>query len=171
MKVLLVANEPIARARLKRLFAARPGVHISEAASEYDAVTLVRTEPPALILLDLDPPGLGSLELLRRMLTAYPEARVLVLRMEPNTLDAARALHIGAAGYLSKNTSPEELMEAVRRVVGGARYIEAGVAQALALKATEIGSPKTRLTERDLKTRTDAASSHFCLPCSSRGSR
>ena len=119
MKVLLVTNETIARARLKRLLAARAGVHISEAATEYDALTSVRTESPALILLDLDPPGLGGLELLRRMLTEHPEARVLVLRMEPNTLDAARALRIGAAGYLSRNTSPEELMEAVRRVVGG----------------------------------------------------
>jgi len=69
--------------------------------------------------------------------------------MHAEALYATRALRAGAVGYLSKNASPEELLEAVRRVAEGGRYIEAEIAQGLALQAAETGNPKERLTERD----------------------
>ena len=134
MKVLLVDDHAIVRSGLRRLLAALPGAQISEAATGREALAAVRAERPALIVLDLNLPGLGGLELLRRMMIEHPEARVVVLSMHAEALYATRALRAGAAGYLSKNASPEELLEAVRRVADGGRYIEAEIAQGLALQ-------------------------------------
>jgi two-component system, NarL family, invasion response regulator UvrY len=151
VRVLLVDDHAIVRAGLRRLFAVLPDLQISEAATGREALTLVHAELPALIILDLNLPGLGGLELLRRVLTEHPEARVVVLSMHAEVLYATRALQAGAVGYLSKNASPEELLEAVRRVVKGQRYIEAEIAQRLALQAAETGNLQERLTERDLE--------------------
>ena len=107
MKILLIDDHAIVRSGLRRLFAALPGVQISEAATGREALALVRAERPALIVLDLNLPGLGGLELLRRVLTEHPGARVVVLSMHAEALYATRALRAGAVGYLSKNASPE----------------------------------------------------------------
>jgi two-component system invasion response regulator UvrY len=148
MKVLLVDDSAVVRTPLRWLFAALSEVEVSEAATWDDTLTLVRAEQPALVLLDLD---LGGLKLLRRVLIEHRDARALAMSTQTKALYATSALRAGAAGYISKNTSPEELMEAVRRVVEGARYIDAEIAEVLALQATEIGSPTKRLTERDLE--------------------
>ena len=151
MKVLLVDDHAIVRSGLRRLFAALPGVQISEAATGREALAMVRADRPALIVLDLNLPGLGGLELLRRLLVEHSEARVVVLSMHAEALYATRALRAGAAGYLSKNASPEELLEAVRRVAEGGRYVEAEIAQGLALKGSADGRLMERLSERDLE--------------------
>jgi two-component system, NarL family, invasion response regulator UvrY len=151
VKVLLVDDHAIVRSGLRRLFAVLPGVQISEAATGREALTLVRAERPALIILDLNLPGLGGLELLQRILTEHPEARLLVLSMHAEAIYATRALRAGAVGYLSKNASPEELLDAVRRVAAGGRYIEAEIAQRLALRTAETADIKEQLTERDLE--------------------
>jgi two-component system invasion response regulator UvrY len=151
VKVLLVDDHAIVRSGLRRLFAALPGIQISEAATGREALAIVRADRPALIVLDLNLPGLGGLELLRRLLAEHPEARVVVLSMHAEALYATRALRAGAAGYLSKNASPEELLEAVRRVAEGGRYVEAEIAQGLALKGSADGRLMERLSERDLE--------------------
>jgi two-component system, NarL family, invasion response regulator UvrY len=151
LKVLLVDDHAIVRAGLRRLFAALPEVWIIEAATGREALATVRAERPALILLDLNLPGLGGLELLRRVLIEHPEARVVVLSMHAETLYATRALRAGAMGYLSKNASPEEMLEAVRRVMEGGRYVEADIAQELALQTSGPANAMEHLTERDIE--------------------
>lgn len=151
MRFLLVDDHAVVRAGLRRLLAALPEVEISEAAEGRGALAAVRAEQPDLVLLDLNLPGLGGLELLRRVLLEHPAARVVVLSMHAEALYAARALQAGAAGYLSKNASPEELLEAIRRVVAGGRYIEGAIAQELALQTATTGNPVERLTGRDLE--------------------
>jgi two-component system, NarL family, invasion response regulator UvrY len=151
VKVLLVDDHAIVRSGLGRLLAALPGVRISEAATGREALAIVRAERPALVVLDLNLPGLGGLELLRRIMALHPEARVVVLSMHAEALYATRALRAGAAGYLSKNASPEELLEAVRRVADGGRYVEAEIAQGLALHEAADGQLMERLSERDLE--------------------
>ncbi len=151
MKFLLVDDHAVVRSGLRRLLAALPGVEISEAAEGRAALATVRAEQPDVVLLDLNLPGLGGLELLRRVLLEHPAARVVVLSMHAEALYAARALGAGAVGYLSKNASPEELLEAIRRVAAGGRYIENEIAQELALQAAATGNPADRLTSRDLE--------------------
>lgn len=151
MKVLLVDDHAVVRSGLRRLLAVLPDMAISEAATGRDALALVRSEQPGLVMLDLNLPGLGGLELLRRILMEHPATRVMVLSMHAEALYASRAMRAGAVGYLSKNASPEELLDAVRRVLAGGRYIEGSIAQELALQAATTGTATQHLTERDLE--------------------
>jgi two-component system invasion response regulator UvrY len=151
VRILLVDDHTIVRSGLRRMFAALPDMQISEAATGEEALTLARAEQPTLTVLDLNLPGLGGLELLRRLLVEHPDGKVVILSMHAEPLYATRALRLGAAGYLSKNASPEELLEAVQRVISGGSYVEAEIAQALAIRASKIGDPIENLTERDLE--------------------
>jgi DNA-binding NarL/FixJ family response regulator len=151
VNVLLIDDHAIVRSGLRRLFATLADVQISEAANGREALMAVRAKRPGLVILDLNLPGLGGLELLRRVLAEHPDARVVVLSMHTEALYATRALRAGAVGYLSKNASPEELLEAVRRVMAGGRYIEAEIAQGLALQAADTDHLQERLSERDLE--------------------
>jgi DNA-binding NarL/FixJ family response regulator len=150
MTILLVDDHALVRAGLKRLLATLSHEVILEAANGRDALALLRAEKPDLVILDLNLPGLGGLELLRRMIQAGAGA-VLVLTMHAEPLYAKRALDAGAAGYMTKNASPDELLTAVRRVTAGGRYVEAELAQALAAPATGGGRSLDNLTARELE--------------------
>ena len=133
MNILLVDDHALVRAGLKRLLAPLCDGEIAESADGRDALIRVRALKPDLIILDLNLPGLGGLELLRRMIQ-QGAGPILVLTMHAEPLYAKRALEAGAAGYMTKNASPDELLAAVRRVTSGGRYVEAALAQELALQ-------------------------------------
>jgi len=134
MRILIVDDHAIVRDGLSRLLAIDGDHEIKMAASGREALAAARSFRPALTILDLNLPGLGGLELLRRLAQAGA-GRILVLSMHAEALYARRSLEAGAHGYVSKNAAPDELMAAVRRVAAGGRYIEAEIAQALALGA------------------------------------
>jgi two-component system invasion response regulator UvrY len=150
MTILLVDDHALVRAGLKRLLATLEQGEILEAANGQDALNLLRAERPALVILDLNLPGLGGLELLRRMIQAGARA-ILVLTMHAEPLYAKRALEAGAAGYMTKNASPDELLTAVRRVTAGGRYVEAELAQALAAPGAGGRQTLDNLTARELE--------------------
>ena len=151
MKILLVDDHKIVRAGLRRLLGVLPRIEIREAATARDALAVLRDERMDLVVLDLNLPSMGGLELLRRV-TQEPEAApVLVLSMHADSMYAARALQAGATGYVSKNCSPEELLDAVQRVAQGRRYIENEIAQDLAAQIVTTGHPLQQLSERDLE--------------------
>jgi two-component system, NarL family, invasion response regulator UvrY len=151
MKILLVDDHAIVRAGLRNLLTAVSKSRISEAANGRDAMLLLRHDRPDLVLLDLNLPGIGGLELLRRMLLEDKAIRVIVLTMHVEPLYASRAMELGARGYLSKNASAAELLVAVRRVADGGRYIESEIAQELVLQTLGTGNGLQDLTERDLE--------------------
>ncbi|HLY78035.1 MAG TPA: response regulator transcription factor [Caulobacteraceae bacterium] len=134
MKILIVDDHAIVRDGLSRLLATDGDHELKLAATGRDALIAARAFRPDLAILDLNLPGLGGLELLRR-LVAIEAGKILVLSMHAEPLYARRALEAGAHGYVSKNAAPDELLTAVRRVAAGGRYIEAEIAQALALGA------------------------------------
>ena len=134
MRILIVDDHAIVRAGLSRLLAAEGAHEIRMAASGREALAQARGFRPDLTILDLNLPGLGGLELLRR-LAQLGAGKILVLSMHAEPLYARRALEAGAHGYVSKNAAPDELLTAIRRVAGGGRYVEAEIAQALALGA------------------------------------
>jgi DNA-binding NarL/FixJ family response regulator len=148
MSLLLVDDHALVRDGLKRLLSPLASGDILEAANGRDALALIRQHRPELIILDLNLPGLGGLELLRRMIHAGA-GPILVLSMHGEPLYAKRALDAGAAGYMTKNASPDELITAVRRVKAGGRYVEAELAQALAAPAP--GASLDNLTARELE--------------------
>lgn len=155
MKLLLVDDHAIVRAGLKRLLSVLPGLELLEAANGHDALTLFRDERPDVVLLDINLPGIGGLELLRRLVLKNREARVLVFSMHSEVIYARQCLQAGAVGYISKGAPPDEIIEAVRQVAKGSRYIERQIAQELALRVVEVGTaasdPTSDLTARDIE--------------------
>lgn len=151
MKALLIDDHAIVRSGLRRLFAALPQWEILEAANGRDALALVQAERPDLVVLDLNLPGIGGFELLRRILVEHPAARTLILSMHTEARYASRAIQAGARGYMSKNAAPAELLKALRAVAEGGRYIESGIAQEMALQTATAADRRAALTERDLE--------------------
>jgi two-component system, NarL family, invasion response regulator UvrY len=150
MSVLLVDDHALVRAGLTRLLGGVVKGPVLEAANGRDALALAKSHRPDLIILDLNLPGLGGLELLGRLI-AQGASPILVLSMHGEPLYARRALDAGAAGYATKNISPDELVLAVRRILGGGRYIEAELAQALAMADTARASGFDALSPRELE--------------------
>jgi two-component system, NarL family, invasion response regulator UvrY len=151
MRILLVDDHAIVRSGLRNLLASVADTQISEATTGPDAQLRLRQDRPDLVLLDLNLPGIGGLELLRRLRLEDKEVRVLVLSMHADPMYAVRAMELGAHGYLSKNASAEELLTAVWRVAEGSRYIENEIAQELALHKVAPGHVLQDLTTRDLE--------------------
>jgi two-component system, NarL family, invasion response regulator UvrY len=152
MKILIVDDHPIVRAGLRRLLAADPAAEICEAADAREALHRFREQRPTLVILDLNLPGLGGIEVIARLKIADPEPHILVLSMHDDYIHVTRALQAGAAGYVSKNAPPEELLEAVRRVAGGHTYIEHEIAEGLVFASLRTPqNPLDDLSPRDLE--------------------
>lgn len=150
MNILLVDDHAIVRDGLRRLLEAATGNTVFEAVDGQEALAQVGARRIDLVILDLNLPSLGGLELLRRLLEAS-RARVLILSMHAEPLYAARALDAGAAGYVSKNASPDELLAAVQRVGAGGRYVENEIAQALAFQVGSPGAAVGQLSAREVE--------------------
>lgn len=150
MKVLLVDDHTIVREGLRRLLGTLASCEIHEASNGRDAIALARAHRFDLIMLDLNMPELGGLELLRR-LRQYVSWPILVFSMHAELLYVTRAMEAGAHGYLSKNASPDELLAAMRRVASGGRYVENALAQALALEPAGAAQSLDRLSARDME--------------------
>jgi two-component system invasion response regulator UvrY len=150
MNILIVDDHAIVRAGLTRLLRSELDADIREAATGRAAVAQARASRFDLLILDLGLPELGGLELLSRLLQASP-APILVLSMHAEPLYVSRTLAAGAQGYMSKNASPEELLNAVRKVAAGGKYIEAELAQALALSPAQPPQTLEQLSARELE--------------------
>jgi DNA-binding NarL/FixJ family response regulator len=150
MKVLLVDDHTIVRDALSRLLATVADCEVAEAADGAEAVALAARRRYDLIVLDLNLPELGGIELLRRLRQTGGHP-ILVFSMHAELIYVTRALEAGAQGYISKNAAPAELMTAIRRVAAGGRYIESELAQALALEAAGPSPALDKLTARDIE--------------------
>jgi two-component system invasion response regulator UvrY len=152
MRILIVDDHAIVRSGLRRLLAAELEAEMVEAATGKDGLALFKDRHPTLVILDLNLPGIGGLELIRRFRAEAPTTPILVFSMHADAIFATRALEAGAAGYVSKNAAPAEIVDAVRRIVAGGRYIEHGIAQLVALSS--VAGPRSGLSElsrRDLE--------------------
>jgi two-component system invasion response regulator UvrY len=150
MRVLLVDDHVIVRDGLRRLLATLIDCQIDEVANGRDALILAGRRRFDLIILDLNLPELGGIELLRRLRQAGTHP-LLVFSMHAELIYVTRALEAGAQGYVSKNASPDELTTAIRRVAGGGRYIEAELAQSLALESVSPSQAFDKLSARDIE--------------------
>lgn len=151
MKILLVDDHIVVREGVRRLLAGIGGVELVEAATGQEALTLFHSERPDLVLLDLNLSGIGGLELLRRLLSINEKARIVVFSMHAEPIYAARALRLGARGYVSKSAGAEELVAAVKRVAEGGRYVESEIASELAFSQLATEDPLQQLTTREIE--------------------
>lgn len=153
MNILIVDDHPIVRAGLSRLLRnARPDDMLHEVSSGKAALTAFRELQPDLVILDLNLPDIGGLEVVWRLRAQNAGARILILSMHHDVIYVSRALQTGARGYLSKHAAPEELLRAVQHVAAGGTYVEHDIAQELMLRQQEPASTSLEnLSRRDLE--------------------
>ena len=151
MKILIVDDHAIVRTGLRRLLGMLPNIELEEAEDGRAALAMYRAARPDIVILDMNLPGIGGFELLRRFIVIDATARVLVFSMHAEAVYASRALENGALGYVSKNAPPEEVLTAVQEISKGARYIESEIARGLVLKTSSAPHSLAQLTERDLE--------------------
>src|ERR1700722_5158751 len=154
IRVLLVDDHAVVRMGFRLLLQSQADMLVvAEAESGEIACQRYLEMKPDVVVMDLAMPGMGGLEALRRILAHDSQARVLTLSAQDDPMHARRALREGARGFLSKRSAPEALLEAVTAVASGQRYLEAGLAQKLALDDLD-GAGKSsveRLSEREFE--------------------
>jgi two-component system, NarL family, invasion response regulator UvrY len=130
--ILLVDDHPVVRQGIARILAAAMfEVRISEAVDSVSALEQLRAGAFHLVLLDLTLPGDSGLSLLRKIHREFPSTPVLVVSMHPADQFAQRALQAGAIGYVTKDSDPQELVQAARVALAGGRYVPAEVQEAM----------------------------------------
>lgn len=150
-QILVVDDHAIVRSGIRRLLADKPDLQLSESESGEEALDLVRRTPFQLLILDLNLPGLGGLELLRRLLKADPRLPVLVFSLHTEAIYATRAMQAGARGFISKNAAPEELLAAIEAVLAGGTAIEGDIASEMSAYEGGDNAYLRPLTQRDLE--------------------
>ena len=150
MKLLLVDDHAVVREGVRRLLSLSIEAMVFEAKTGREALSVFRTEKPEVVILDLNLPGSGGLDLLRRLLIEDPKTKVLIFSMHTTPLYVARALQAGAKGYVSKSAGAEELVEAIRQVINGGRYVERDLASDLAVNMLGSDGSGKALSAREL---------------------
>jgi DNA-binding NarL/FixJ family response regulator len=150
MKIVLVDDHSVVREGVRRLLATTIEAEIFDASSSETAQAVCRAEHPDLVVLDLNLPGGSGLDLLRRILLAEPKPRVLIFSMHSSPAYVMRAMQAGASGYVTKSASADELVEAIRKVAGGGRYLQRDLVTELAGSEVWTKGPKQPLSAREL---------------------
>lgn len=134
IRVLLVDDHAVVRAGYRHLLQAAVDIEvIAEAGSGEEAYRIFTETAPDVVVMDISMPGMGGLEALRRMRARNARACVLIFTMHEDAVFPARALEAGASGYLSKSSPPEKLVEAVRTIARGKKYLGDDIAQRVAI--------------------------------------
>ena len=133
LRVLIADDHAVVRQGLRQILGGIPELGtVGEANNGQATLDMVRAEPWDVLVLDMSMPGRGGLDILRDVRRERPQTRVLVLSMHPEDQFAVRTLKAGASGYMTKESAPEELVAAVRKIITGGRYVSATLAEKLA---------------------------------------
>lgn len=154
IRVLLVDDHELVRIGIRRLLSDVPGIEVvAEAASGEEAIELVPKLQPNVVLMDVNMPGMGGLEATRRLKRVAPDVKVLVVTVYGDEPYPTRVLQAGAIGYMTKGASVEEMVQAIKCVNIGKRYLSPEVAQQLALKhlSDDSNSPFDQLSDREMQ--------------------
>ncbi|MBK9927121.1 MAG: response regulator transcription factor [Anaerolineales bacterium] len=132
MTVVLADDHPIVRQGLRHLLDSNPEFHVvGEAGDGLEAIHLIETLKPNVLVVDMMMPGLNGLEVLRQLKKLSPTTRSIVLSMQSANAYVVEALKLGADGYILKETGPSELVNAIYAVIQGNRYISEKLAERL----------------------------------------
>ena len=133
-KILVVDDHAVVRQGVKQILSEQfPGSVIGEAQNAEEMIERARTNNWDIVVLDIGMPGKSGLDALKELNQAHSRLPVLVLSAYPEDQLALRMLKAGAAGYLSKDSAPSELVLAIRKILGGGKFVSASVAELLAL--------------------------------------
>jgi two-component system invasion response regulator UvrY len=151
IRAVIADDHPLVRAGIRRSIEGADDIAVAgEASSGEEVLRLLREVRADILMLDVFMPGMGFLELLRRVRVEFPDLRILVVSMQPEEQCAVRAFRAGAAGYVTKDRSPEHLVAAVRAVAGGRRYYSAELADRI---VAGLGAASPRLPHEALSDR------------------
>jgi two-component system invasion response regulator UvrY len=154
IKVLIVDDHPLVRMGIRRLLEDLPDVEVvSDAEDGEQALSLVRAHQPDVVLLDMKLPGIDGLEVTRRLKKTNPRVKIIAVTAMCAEPMPTRTLQFGAMGYLTKESSAEEMAAAIRKVAKGGKYLSAAIAQQMAISSLEASqeSPFDLLSEREMQ--------------------
>jgi two-component system, NarL family, invasion response regulator UvrY len=137
MRILIADDHAVVRHGLKQILADQfKRAEFGEARNGQEVLNKVWKEKWDVVILDITMPGRGGLEILKEVKKARPKIPVLVLSMHPEDQFAVRVLKAGASGYMTKESAPEQLVEAIRKIVAGGRHISPSLAEIMAAYLT-----------------------------------
>lgn len=153
MKVMLVDDHAVVRTGFKLLLQACADIEVvAEADSGEAACRLYESVMPDVVVMDIAMAGMGGIEAIKRLLAHHSGARILALSAHEDTSHPTRALQAGALGYLSKRSAPEVLIDALRATAQGRRYLDAQIAQRMAVQGLGgHSSPVDKLSSREFE--------------------
>ena len=154
IKIIIVDDHAVVRSGIKHILQERPDIKVvAEASSGSEAMKHLRENSADIVLLDISMPDKSGIEVLKNIRSQHPDVSVLILTMHPEEQYAIRALKGGAAGYITKDSAPSELIRAVLKISSGKRYISASLAEKLAgmLDISTEQAPHEMLSDRELE--------------------
>lgn len=154
IRIVIADDHAIVRHGLRQLLSAETSMSIvGEAQNGNEVLELVRTTPVDIVVLDITMPGRNGLDTLKELRRLYPRVAVIVLSMHPKDQYAVRVLKAGASGYLSKESAPEELVSAIKKVDRGEKYITHEMAELLAdyIQRGTGDEPHKQLSDREFE--------------------
>ena len=152
MNILIADDHAVVRRGLKEILSeALPGARFSEAGNGDEVLSHLAETTTGLLVLDINMPGRSGLDVLRDVKQLYPRLPVIVLSMQPEDQYAMRCLRAGAAAYINKDSAPEELALATKKILGGGRYVSPGLAERLVEQLDQPGNkpPHELLSDRE----------------------
>ena len=154
IKIMIVDDHPIVRSGLKNIISDEKDMQIvCEASTGNQAMEMVSKIEMDIIVLDISLPDISGFEILTRLNNLYPDIPVLMLSVMSEDLYASKTLKAGASGFINKESAPEELIVAIRRIISGNHYISPQFAEKIALdfKGKMMKLPHERLSSREFQ--------------------
>ncbi|MFN3694611.1 MAG: response regulator transcription factor, partial [Ignavibacterium sp.] len=154
IKILIADDHAIVREGLKQIVAEEKDMTVwGEAENSETLMKLLEKDKWDIVILDINMPGRNGLEILKDIKLLYPDLPVLILSMFSEEQYGIRAIKAGASGYLKKVSAPDELVQAIRRIVSGRKYITETLAEKLAenLSEPKVNSPHEKLSDREFE--------------------
>jgi two-component system invasion response regulator UvrY len=152
IKVVVVDDHAVVREGLKRIISENAGMAVTaEAGDGHEAMKVIQSEACDVVLLDITMPNKSGLDVLKQLHAESPRLPVLVLSMHSEDQYAVRVLRAGAAGYLTKESAPAKLVQAIRKVVRGGKYVSPTLAERLVydLDTDSSKAPHEILSDRE----------------------
>ena len=152
MRVLIVDDHPIVASGCRALLAGEGEIVLLEAADAEGGERIFAAENPDVCVIDINLPTVSGFELARRIRSRDPAARIIMFSMNDDPIFAARAIEVGARGYVSKSGDPNDLVEAIRQVGAGGTYLPTAMARSIAFAGPGFAqSPLSKLSAREME--------------------
>ena len=152
MRILIVDDHPIVASGCRAVLADEPAVVLLEASDAESGERVFNTERPDICVIDINLPTVSGFELARRILVCDPSARIIMFSMNDDPVFAARAIEVGAKGYVSKTGDPNDLVEAIREVGKGEVYLPPAIARSIAFAGPGFAqSTLSKLNPREME--------------------